>query len=158
MGYKPKPWPSETMAARAAIMEQSQKLRQIFGVCLAEGIESKNYQLVEMMLPRIKDRAAIIQAESRGMQRHDARNRGRVPKWSEIAMDITALAGTILNMAGRLNEALLGNRYLTIQHSLVIGHRATLAISSKIDSIPVAGLAADIPLAFLEVMETLHYE
>ncbi|RME70567.1 MAG: hypothetical protein D6784_16530 [Chloroflexi bacterium] len=129
------PWPEKARPLRKIIVDEQEHISAILEVCLAEGMEDQNYNLVDLLLPKIRPRAERIKETCKEIA-HLIPRRGRTPKWGEIALDINAHSRQILRCLDLIKQESRHNRYITVAHLLNLALKHSRAIADRLDDLP----------------------
>jgi hypothetical protein len=109
-------WPEGSLGAYQAILKRQELITAMAKVCLQEGIEGKNKDLINRLSRLIYVRAGEIQAACKEITRLLPGDRtGRVPKWYSLTLDIQAGAMEISgDVTEKIHPALKSNRMIYI--------------------------------------------
>lgn len=143
------PWPIELAARRAELAAEQQRLEHLIRVLQTEGLAEYNYGLLDLLLPKIEQRAVQIQTIARQIRQNLAPRRvGREPAWAVALLEINALADKILRGCDHIKTECKSNRFITVEHLLGLILKAAQDINSQLQSSPQE--QDDIPAVFRE--------
>jgi hypothetical protein len=115
-----KPLPEGAIELVELIYQEQQIIVSTLQTCIHEGLDRQNFRLVKLLLPRVRTRAEAIKATCRRIQRFadGPKRRGRLPKWVEVVLEVTALADRVIQCVDLAGAEVESNRWVTIDHLL----------------------------------------
>lgn len=148
MGRQRQSWPNETLGPLDDILQSVSELRPILRVCLNEGIEHQNYNLIKILLPRIENKATVIFERIRLIQSiaDDLYTAGRPPKWLTITNKLIEVGFFMTELYNELQACVRPNRWITGKRLLELLLESCEYIERKTREVPFE----TVPEAFKE--------
>jgi len=123
----------------------------ILETCLNEGIAKKNYPVIRLLLPELRDRAEAIIAAGRRIARFDSRRVGRIPKWLEMTQEAQMLAGQIIDQIDLAGPEMDAGRWIVVGFLVRECARDCAEIRQQIKTVPDPVVEAhSVPPVFYE--------
>lgn len=135
-----KPWPVGTYDLYQKILKHQNTIEAMVKVCIQEGVEEKNKEIIKRLSRLIYIRAGQVQACCKEILSHLPEKRtGRGPKWYTTTLDIQAKAMSISDLIGDINQALRGNELIYIGSLLKCINTETDGIGKLLQEAPNTG-------------------